>query len=95
MAEKKLSAETQEAKAYLEDAGATLKVNPASGAAHRLAVARALMDKAGITDAAERKRIWKEFAALPGWFGCNASAARQACGFASIAAEVFGEDVEV
>ena len=78
-------------KGYLEDAAATLRLAPQSGAAHRLAVFRFILDTLKVTDANQRKAAWKQFSATPGWFGCNASAARQALDLASEAKAMVAE----
>jgi hypothetical protein len=68
---------------YLKDAAETRKAKPQSGDAMRLAVFRFICDMLDVTDKETRKAAWKQFDATPGWFGCNASAARQAMGIKS------------
>lgn len=64
-------------KAYLEDAGETLKCKPESGKAMRLAVFRFVLDSAKVEDKEVRNQAWKQFEATHSSFGCNASASRQ------------------
>lgn len=78
-------------RAYLEDAAATVKAEVQSGASMRLAVFRFLMDTAKIRDKEVRNQAWKQFDATPGWFGCNASAARQALKLQSREEKIFNE----
>lgn len=66
-------------KDYLLDAGKDQKCAPEGGKAHKLAVFRYIADSLKI-DGELRKQAWKQFQATPNWFGCNASAARQALG---------------
>lgn len=67
---------------YLKSAGTQLKEQPYSTLAMRLALCRWVLDAAGISDKALRAVVWKQFSATPGWFGTNASQARQALGYA-------------
>ncbi len=68
-------------KGYLEDASASLKSLPSHQGSHKLAVFRFIVDTLNITDQATRTAAWKQFAATPSWFGCNASAGNQALGY--------------
>lgn len=81
-------------RAYLDEAALTTKSPFHGGAAMRVAVLRFILDSARIHDPIVRKAIGKQFLATPGWFGANASAARQAYDVKS-AVEKIIEDVDI
>lgn len=87
----KMETSKEAIKAYLEDAAASRKCEIQSGKAMRLAVFRFIADMVGLTEQAERNEAWKQFNATPGWFGCNASAARQALEIKAEGAKVVEE----